>query len=262
MKRFGRNRPIAHGPRLRLARYMLPLSGLGAQLPNTVDYTVKAVDPLSQMYLNDSLGDCVIAGMAHLAGLFCANADGTPLVLTDDQIIALYGAIGGYVPGNPNTDNGCDEITALNYWVQNGLTGDGNHKIAGSLVVDPTNIAEVQTAMWLFENLFFGIELPDSWVNVQSPGFIWASDTPNPNNGHCVVGCGFDDTGIQVDTWGMIGTLTYGALSANAGSAAGGEVHTVLSLDSIAQASGKAPSGFDWDQLVKDFEAIGGTVHT
>lgn len=168
-----------------MSRYM-NLSGLPAP-PAIIDYTGPARSPLSNVYCNDSIGCCVVSGMAHLVGLFTGNAGGPPLTLTDAQIIALYSAIGGYVPGDPSTDNGCDEVLALGYWQQHGAP-IGSHQIAGWLAIDPTNVREVQTAMWLFENLFFGIELPDEWVNINSSGFVWDAGTPNPNNGHCFTG--------------------------------------------------------------------------
>jgi len=219
-----------------------------------------ATTALSQMYANNVLGDCVIAAIAHLIGLFTGNAGGPPVVLTTAQIITLYSAIGGYIPGHANTDQGCDEQTALNYWQQHGAPA-GSHQIAGWLAVDATNVAEVKAALWLFENLFFGIELPDAWLTVRSSGFVWDAGVPNPNNGHAVAGVGYDAHGIQVSTWGMTGTLTWAALAANVGKrASGGELYVVLSQDSIARANAKAPNGMSWAQLVADFDAIGGHV--
>lgn len=227
--------------------------------PPTVDYSTAARAALAMMYLNDSLGDCVPACMAHLVGLFTGNA-GSPRIYTDSEIVAMYSAIGGYNPNDPSTDQGCDEVTALNFWHEHGAPA-GSHQVAGWLAIDATNPAEVRSAMWLFENLFFGIEIPDEWAQVQAPGFIWNAGTPNPRNGHCVAGVGYNLQGIQVATWGMIGTLTWPALAQNVGNrASGGELYAVLSPDSIAKASARAPNGFSWAQLVADFDSIGGTI--
>ena len=254
-RRLGRTRAVARGPRLSLKNYMgtLPVA------PSAVDYSRAASTALSQMYLNDQLGDCVVAGMAHLVGQFTGNAGATPVLFSDAQITALYSAIGGYVPGNPATDNGCNEVDALNYWQQHGVPA-GSHQIAGWLSVDPTNAAEVKSALWLFENLLFGAELPDAWTQVSGPGFTWDAGTPDPNNGHCFVASGFNAAGIQVCTWGMIGTLTWRALTTDVIPAAGGELYVVLSQDIINRASAKAPNGFNWAQLVSDMNAIGGHV--
>ncbi len=88
--------------------------------PPTCDYTKPAEAALSKIYENDKLGDCVIAGMAHVVGVLTGGAGPKPFLYSDAEIIKLYSAIGGYVPGDPATDQGCDEQTALNYWENNG----------------------------------------------------------------------------------------------------------------------------------------------
>lgn len=256
-RKFGRRRPIARAPRLALARY---LTAELPPLPPSVDYATPARRALSQMYLNDQLGCCVVAAMAHLIGVFTANASGAAAIFQPADLIALYENIGGYNPLDPTSDRGCDEQTALNFWQHHGAP-PGSHAVAGWLAVDPTNVEQVKAALYLFENLFFGIELPDAWVQAASAdGFVWDVGTPNPNNGHAVAGVGYDRHGIQIATWGMVGTLTWDALRRDVIAASGGELYTVLSADTIRKATAKAPSGLDWAQLVRDFDAIGGRV--
>lgn len=255
--KFGRKRPIARGPRFRLKNYLLQSL---PPPPPTCDYSVNAARPLGEIYLNDQLGDCVIAGMAHVVGVLTGNA-GAPFLYTDAQITTLYSAIGGYVPGKPDTDQGCDEVTALNYWENMGALA--THKIAGWMSVDATNVKEVQTALWLFENLYFGVELPVAWVNPMpdAPGFTWdVAGDPQPENGHCFVGVGYDHSSITIDTWGMLGTLTNGAVEKYATLNAGGALYTVVSQDGIAKASQKAPNGFAWASLLSDFDSMGGSA--
>ena len=70
--------------------------------------------------------------------------------------------------------------------------------------------------MWLFENLYFGLELPDAWINPMpdAPGFVWDAAGPaDPQNGHCVVGVGYTAQGITIDSWGMTGLLTDKAIA-------------------------------------------------
>jgi len=225
--------------------------------PPSVDYYSKALPELENIYLNDTLGDCVIAGMGHITGVLTANT-GSPLMLTKEQIISLYSSIGGYVPGDPSTDNGCDEQTALNWWQQNGLYS-GEHKITGWLAVDATNPVEVRIAIWLFENLMFGVNLPDEWVNPMpsGSGFVWEnSGGPDPDNGHCFTSQSYGQGGVGIATWGMLGTVTNRAVARYAGPKGGGELYTVISADSIAKATQKAPNGFDFSQLLADFESM------
>ena len=209
------------------------------------------------MYGNDSLGDCVIAGGYHIVGVETGNA-GKQFIATQKQIIVDYGAIGGYVPNDPSTDNGCDEPTALNYWQNHGFA-DGT-KILGWLSVDPNNLTQVQQVLWLFENLMFGIELPDAWVNPmpQSSGFVWGqAGQADPNNGHCVAGVGYSQGGITIATWGMLGIMTNGAVSQYTAGSSGGELYTILSEDAIIKATKKAPNGFDFSQLSADLASMG-----
>jgi hypothetical protein len=230
--------------------------------PAACDYTGGASASLSNEYDNDTLGDCVIAGIAHVVGVLTNGATGAPYVYADADIVALYSAIGGYVVGDPSTDNGCDEQTALNYWQQNGAPAGSSHTIAGWLAVDPTNPTEYRTALWLFENLYFGMELPGAWVQGVPPaGFTWdVAGNSDPQNGHCVAGVGYTAAGVTIDTWGILGTLTDAAIQAYAIASAGGALYTVVSQDAINAATGKAPNGFDWSQLIADFDSMGGNV--
>jgi hypothetical protein len=253
--KLGRRRPASNRPKLILNRY-LDLSVLPTP-PASVDYSPKAEAALARMYLNDQLGDCVIACMAHLVGTFLGNA-GQTYILSPAQIVALYSAIGGYIPGHPSTDNGCDEVTALAYWKATGAPA-GLNKIAGWVSVDATNPAEYRAALWLFENLFFGVELPDAWVNPfpSSSGFVWdVAGEPDPDNGHCFPGVGYTAEGIKIDTWGMLGTVTTAAVEEYAFTAGSGELYTVLSPEIILKASQKAPNGFDLAQLQADLAAV------
>lgn len=255
--KMGRSRPKARGPRLRLGRYLqvsLPTP------PPSVDYSSKGEPALSNIYLNDKLGDCVIAGGYHIVATETGNS-GPLFTATDQQIIADYSAIGGYVPGDESTDQGCDEPTALNYWVEHGFA-DGTRPL-GWLAVDAANRTELQMGLYLFENLYFGVELPDPWVNPMPSGngFRWdVAGDPDPNNGHCIIGVGYNDDGIQVDTWGLIGTVTWAALAKYFTPPVYGSAYVLLTPDQISTGQSKAPNGVSWDALIADFDAMGGNV--
>jgi hypothetical protein len=254
--KFGRKRPVAAGPRLKMANY---LRAALPPAPAAVDFSAAGQPALSNVYLNDSLGDCVIAGGYHIVATETGNA-GDLFVANDDQLIKDYGAIGGYVPNDPSTDQGCDEPTALNYWLANGFAN--GTKPLGWLAVDATNRAELQSALFLFENLYFGVELPDAWVNpFPDNGFTWdVAGQPDPNNGHCVIGVGYGDAGVKIDTWGLFGTVTWAALAKYFVPSAFGAVYVLLTPDQLTKGQTKAPNGVDWSSLIADFDAIGGTV--
>jgi hypothetical protein len=256
---FGRRRPTRK-PKMRLRDYLpAPLP----QAPATCDYTPAAAAALSQMYMNDTLGDCVIAGMAHMEGVFTGNANPPALILTQAEIIAAYSAIGGYDPtqtqpdGSNPTDQGCDEMTALQWWKASPLDPAAK-PISTSMSVDPTNQSEVQAAAYLFFGLMYGVELPDDWINPfpSTPGFVWdVADDPDPDNGHCFIGAGYDGNGVTICTWGMLGSITYAAMAEYCSAENNGALYAVLSQDIINAAQELAPNGLDWAQLQADFDS-------
>ncbi len=254
---MGRKRP-AHRVRLHLRNY-LALAELPTP-PEAVDYSAAAMTALQRIYRNDQLGDCVIAGGYHVVGVATGNA-GDLFLATDDQITADYEKIGGYKPGDESTDNGCDEQTAFEKWQADGFAN--GTKLVGAVAVDATSPTELKQGIDLFENCFFGIELPDAWINPfpSATGFVWdVAGEPNPENGHCIVGVGYNSTGIQIATWGIIGTITWAAVAKYAAPTSGGEVYILLTPDQIDKAKGKAPCGLTWDQLLSDFDALAGGI--
>jgi len=256
--KMGRRRPAARPLVLSIKNYFratLPSA------PATCDYSAKAMAGLNQMYLNNELGDCVIAGGYHVEGVETGNASGTPFIATNQQIIADYSAIGGYNPDDPSTDQGCDEVTALNYWTQTGFAN--KTKLLGYAAVDPTNPAELMSALYLFENLYFGLELPDQYVNPfpAASGFTWdVAGNPDPNNGHCIVGVGYNAQGVTISTWGMLGTFTWAAVAKYCTAQANGALYVLLSPDELSAGQTRAPNGVDWTALIADFDSLGGNV--
>jgi hypothetical protein len=95
--RMGRKRPLARCPRFSLRNYLMKSV---APPPASCDYSSQAAKALSQMYLNDKFGDCVIAGIGHVVGVLTAGAV-NQFIYSDAQILQLYEEIGGYVPGHP-----------------------------------------------------------------------------------------------------------------------------------------------------------------
>jgi hypothetical protein len=259
--KMGRIAPDPQAPKLLFSNYKMPgmVSPPRPATPAWGDYTPAAMAAIRRMYLNNQLGDCVCAWMGHSVGIVTGNAGGPAVQFTDEQIQQLYSAIGGYVPGNPATDQGCDEITAMNYWRDTGVFG---HKIAGWLAVDPV---DADYALNLFEILTFGVAMPNAWINPEpeGDGFVWDIAGPaNPMNGHCFGGGAWNSKGIVICTWGMLGTITDRAVAYYTSANSGGGLYTAISQEAINKGKQKAPNGFAWDDLVADFKAAGGTVTT
>jgi hypothetical protein len=261
---FGRRHPkpekLAKSfPSLRFANYIEKI--VPSPPPPSCDYSAKSLQALRQLYQNDVLGDCVIAEGYHAIGVATGNAGPAPFLASKAQILADYEAIGGYVPGDESTDQGCDIPSALDYWQKQGFA-DGS-KLAGRFAVDPTNPTEIMLALYLFENLFFGVDLPDAWISPfpSTDGFIWRPGIPNPDNGHAFGGLGYDSkSGVKVTTWGLLGVMTFPAVAQTCSARAGGELYAILTPDLIGKGQAKAPNGLDWAGLVADFNSMGGHV--
>lgn len=236
-------------------------------IPATFDFSAKAKVPLKDIYGNDQLGDCAVAAMAHIAATLTGNATGAPLHLTLSQIIAIYSKISGYVVGNESTDNGCVLTDVLKYWKATGLPG--GEKILGYVSINASNFSDVIAAAFLFENLFFGVGLPDQWISPfpSTDGFLWGkTGSSDPNNGHAFVGYGGvasgSGAGINIDSWGLFGRVTPDAIAAYAGTSGGGELYAVITSDMLAKGESKAPNGVAWSDLVAAFNSFGGNVPT
>ena len=109
----------------------------------------------------------------------------------------------------------------------------------------------------------FGIDLPDAWITPfpSASGFVWdVAGASDPNNGHCVIGLGYNAQGVIIDSWGMLGTITWAAVAKYCAANVGGELFTVITPDQLAKGQTTAPNGVAWSTLISDFDALGGNV--
>jgi len=65
---------------------------------------------------------------------------------------------------------------------------------------------------------------------------------------------------VTIDTWGLLGTVTWDALSKYFAPSANGAAYVLLTPDQLAKGQTRAPNGIDWTSLIADFDAIGGHV--
>jgi hypothetical protein len=221
--------------------------------PARTYYSRAAKASLSDVMGNDVEGCCTISACGHLEGVFTANSGKPIFIPTLEEINTMYSRCEG-PPGFPAADNGCDEITVLDDYKTNGLAG---HKCVNWMRVDATNVRQCQIAIWLFENLYLTLELPDAYVNPfpSSDGFVWnVAGDPDPNNGHAIVSTDYNFTvpqypKFEIDTWGMQGWMTPGATMKYCTPQAGGGCYTALSYEIINRAKQRAPNGMNWAEL-------------
>jgi hypothetical protein len=250
---FGRHRPTT----LPKAYFLEFLTSTPLPTPPaTCDWSPKAANSLNKIYLNDQLGDCVIAGLGHMIGVWSGNTTGTPILLTDAQIRSEYQICGG-------GDNGCSEQDVLTNFSQNDFNGVSGSKLLGFTGVNAADKSLCMSCVQLFGGLILGLELPNAYTNPmpQKSGFVWdVAGRPNPNQGHCIVAVGYTAQGVIVSTWAMLGTLTWAALAKYCVSAAGGELYAAMSPEWLSTAKQMAPNAIDYFHLSQYFNSIGGSV--
>jgi len=244
--KLGKRRPRYDRRTLQFTKY---LSQSLPPAPDEVSWVTQVSD--WPMYLNDQIGDCVIAAAAHMIEQWTVYA-GNPKRIGDSDVLSGYEAVGGYVPGDPSTDNGCDMLTALNYWRH---VGFGGHKILGYMAFNWLNLAQMRLAIQLFGNVFMGLALPSSaqgqdvWTVTQG-GTASPIGMPGSWGGHCVP---FDASSLKSHT--SVSWANLLKLSLNFGRDYIEEGYVVLSEDFI-EANGVSASGFKLDQLLKDLRGF------
>lgn len=247
--KLGKNAPSAKAKSCAVpafANYLLAPS----PPPAVIDYSPKAAAAIAKMYLNEQLGDCVIAGKYHQLGIWAGNKSGTPIVVSDQTVLSMYRV---WNPGNE--DNGCVITDVLDYLRNTGFPDDAGalHKIDGYVSVDWTNKLQTQIALDLFGALTLGIQLPEAWTNAS----IWDVTNSRIVGGHDVTSLGYNAQGIQISSWGRIYTITWNAFVSRNWL---DELYVPLAPDWYG-ADKKAPSGFNADALKADLAMIsaGGT---
>lgn len=252
---------ITHGEvkfgrlRTKRSRFALPLSNYLRTL--SVPYPpVHAWErPIEWGMLgNDSVGDCVIAGALHLIMGWKAVADNSRLVnFSTADALALYSAITGYDPNDPNTDRGTNMTDALNYWQQTGMMLSlGTHKVAGYTSLDISNIELVKAATYIFGGAYIGFSVPNYIMNVPAGG-DW-SEPPNADTsiigGHCVYCPGYGHNGTRCVSWGSTYTFDWNFWAKYVE-----EAYAIVSGDWLTEAA-KSPTGLDLSTLLADLKSL------
>jgi hypothetical protein len=199
---------------------------------------------------NLDVGDCTIAAALHMQMVWAsvANAGSIP-TFTDQDAIALYSSIGGYVPGNPGTDNGCVETDVLNYWKSSGMKGNS---IAGYVTIDVNNLDQLKAAVYIFGGAYIGIQVPAYIMNVPVGG-SWSytgSGDKTIEGGHAIPVVGYGSQGVTIISWGSLYTFNYQFWADNCD-----EAYALVDPLWIKQ-SGVSPSGLDLKGLLADLAQV------
>ena len=243
--KLGRQKKKTDLRTLQFATYIL------ATLPPPPAFYHLTLPEVLEMLMNDSIGDCTIAGWLHEVMVQLKN-NGIDWLPTDQDALAAYEAVGGYVPGDESTDNGCACLDVLKYAKNTGIGG----KLGGAFVeVNVTNLTHVQLACYLFGGLYIGINMP---VSVQSQPAIWDIPAEGLNGdgavgswgGHCVCITGYDADGLDLISWGQKLRMTWAFWQAYVE-----ESYASVNPEWVVNPAA-APNGYNMTALTNDLNAV------
>jgi hypothetical protein len=262
----GRKRPSKKfGIALDDKKYGLNLSQWPTTPASTFYGTLPAVqDLLNDILGNDTHGDCTIVDRFKRQGLRQAVGGRPVFHPTFAQVLMpVYSRCGGYVDGEPSTDNGCDETVVLgDEQVVGNICDDSGtvNKTTAYMTIDPSNTALVRACATMFPGLSICAELCSDWIANATNGSTW--DVPQggyiaiPTDGHCFTLLDQTDRGFPITTWARRIFLTANGLAECASEANGGSLFVIVDDEILNTASNVAPDGLDWATVIADFNAL------
>lgn len=190
------------------------------------------------MMLNDTLGCCAIASVGH-AIMSMTQAAGKLVQMTDAEVLKGYEAAGGYMPGQPDTDQGCLLSNVLLLWQINGyLAGGSAHSIQAWVQIDIADLEAIQFAIARLGVVSAGVAMTETAQQEFLMGEPWTTPTQDVEGGHAIPLIGYDGNSMAAVTWGRRQTLSYQWWET-----LGSEAYCLLDQD-LAGAQ-----GINWDAL-------------
>lgn len=179
----------------------------GDNIPKTYDLYKKI--QYWPMLMNDQVGDCTIAGTGHVIEFLKVVFENNLPTMTDLEALVQYEILGGYKLGDITTDNGCVEVSVLQYFQDHGImAGSQKINLTKFISVDHTAIGEIKKSVFHLGNCYIGLQLPSNAIQTQ----LWTVDkTATNEGGHCVNVVGYDDNQnlFYIVSWGTVIPMTY-----------------------------------------------------
>jgi hypothetical protein len=157
--------------------------------------------------LPNGVGNCAIVGPCHQ--IMKATAEGGAMAPFNTPTALLnYGAVTGWNINDPDSDQGTNIDAMAGHWRKHGLVDAAGteHKITAYLDLNPGDMRELHTAMWLFPlGVGCGYELPESALEQAQEGRPWDVVPGSPiAGGHYVPGMAYPGDGLNTGiTWGL-----------------------------------------------------------
>lgn len=205
---------------------------------------------------NDSVGDCVLASVAHWVQIARGYTGvALPHDPTADECIAAYSAITGYDPSNPATDQGTVVMGPggmVEYWTRNGITVGGElSRLSAAVTIDHTDLDHLDVALTLGP-VFCGAEISQGDMDSD---FLWDAHDGQVLGGHefLLVGREIISTGkryYDICTWNGMWRATDSWLLAAA------DEMMIPLLPEFFVANGVDPAGVDMAAVEQTMQAI------
>jgi hypothetical protein len=210
-------------------------------------------------YAYNGAGDCAWAGPGHETMELNKNAGRPVPKFTSANILdqyAQYLKLPNYQALNANNDQGSDVQDVLQIRQTTGLidvTGTA-HKIAAYVSIEPSNLADLWDALYLFETVGIGINFPESAMDQFNENKTW-SVVPGAQieGGHYIplVGHPTANTWTAV-TWGKRQTMTPQFISKYCD-----EAYAYITLDRYNTVTGETAQGYTDVDLEQYLSLVG-----
>lgn len=221
-----------------------------AEPPKTVAHW-GLVNDWQGMMGNDNLGDCVCAEAGH-GTIYLNKLAGKTIAITTADVVAMYSAVTGYTPSDPNSDQGTDMQAAASWRRTTGLAdAQGNrHKIVAYLDLGAANKDNLKKAIYYFGNAGIGFQFPSYAMAEFTAGQTWHVKAGGSiDGGHDVLACGYDSRYIYCVSWGKLIRMTWGFFAKYCDEA-------LVYLSSEMLINGKSLEGFNLPSLQTDLAQL------
>lgn len=193
---------------------------------------------------------CAWAGPAHETMEACRNAGRPVPPFTCLNVLEQYAAYSGYDLRTGANDSGSNVRDVLKWRQTTGLvdSNGGVHKIGTYIALEPGNTQQLWEALWLFEAVGIGINLPTSAMDQFNEGRMWSVVAGVENQGgHYVplVGHPVQDVWTCI-TWGKRQTMTATFLTTYCD-----EAWAYIDPERYSAVTGDAPQSFTDADLEK-----------
>lgn len=195
-RKYGRIRPVTPPHRDPTVRQYRAANAPLAPPPSSCDWSGKQTYPID---LNDQIGDCAIASLAHWVQAASFAASGAATVFSDRDCLEAYSAVSGYTPGNPASDVGCVLSEVYTHWKSVGVGGNRNIE---AMALRPSQLDHIKWAIVTFGGCIFGVDLPQSAEDQTDANEPWTIVTGSPIvGGHAILIYGYDATSFHGWSW-------------------------------------------------------------